>query len=68
MQVRLVNKARDQKKPTPLGVLEVHVNGKWQQVCADGWTEVNSHVACGHLGYSRALVWKMQLNSRRFDR
>lgn len=46
----------DQEKPAKTGVLEVNIKGEWHQVCAEGWTEANSNVACGHLGYTHALV------------
>lgn len=43
-------------KPATSGQLEIKIDGQWHQVCADGWTEANSHVACGQLGYSHSLV------------
>jgi len=33
------------------GYLEVLYDGVWGSVCADGWTNTESFVACGNLGY-----------------
>ena len=33
------------------GFLEVFVDGVWGGVCSDKWTETESYVACGNLGY-----------------
>lgn len=33
------------------GRLEVYYRGKWGTVCDDGWTEMNTYVACRLLGF-----------------
>ena len=38
------------------GYLEVFHKGRWGAVCADGWGDKDSYVACGNLGYPNAKV------------
>lgn len=38
------------------GYLEVQHEGKWGAICSDGWSEVDSYVACGNLGYPDVKV------------
>lgn len=33
------------------GYLEVFYDGVWGSVCAESWTDIESYVACGNLGY-----------------
>merc|ERR1712168_75862 len=49
MEVRLVGEERHGF--ISAGYLEVLYNGVWGSVCADEWTNTESFVACGHLGY-----------------
>uniref|UniRef100_A0A8C4QM08 Lysyl oxidase homolog n=1 Tax=Eptatretus burgeri TaxID=7764 RepID=A0A8C4QM08_EPTBU len=37
--------------PVIQGVLQVQQRGRWHPVCNDGWTQQNSHVICGMLGF-----------------
>ena len=49
MKVRL--RGSDEHGFVSSGFLEVHFQGLWRYVCADGWSQHDSYVACGHLGY-----------------
>ena len=33
------------------GRLEVYYSGQWGTICDDGWTELNTQVACRQLGF-----------------
>uniref|UniRef100_UPI00358F0BE0 lysyl oxidase homolog 3 n=1 Tax=Myxine glutinosa TaxID=7769 RepID=UPI00358F0BE0 len=37
--------------PVIHGVLQVQQRGRWHPVCNHGWTQHNSHVVCGMLGF-----------------
>ena len=56
LPVRLVNNKLHETAITSKGVLEIFYDGQWSRVCADGWHEMDSYVACGQLGYPGAEV------------
>lgn len=44
------------------GFLEVHLDGVWGSVCADGWDTKAANVACRQLGYSGGAAYKPPKN------
>ena len=45
------------------GFLEIFVNGAWGGVCSDKWTDTESYVACGNLGYPDIEVSEITITS-----
>ena len=41
------------------GRIEVKMNGEWQTICDDGFTENSAIVICAHLGYSAGEVRRL---------
>ena len=40
------------------GVLEIFHNGRWGTVCDDGWSSIESIVACRQLGYTNYVSYR----------
>ena len=38
------------------GLLQVCFSGRWGTVNVDGWTDVDTHVACRQLGFNNAGI------------
>ncbi|CAK8696722.1 unnamed protein product [Clavelina lepadiformis] len=52
--------------PQTSGILEFEQKGRWYRFCNEGWTERESYVACGQLGFPNT-VSKEQRASYGFD-
>ena len=55
--MRLVGISNNQLKLSPSGRLEVYMNGRWNTVCDNGFTNTSADVVCQQLGFSAAERW-----------
>ena len=37
------------------GQVEMYFNGVWSAVCADGWNEITTNIACSQPGYGYSI-------------
>ncbi|XP_069833151.1 lysyl oxidase homolog 3 isoform X2 [Dendropsophus ebraccatus] len=51
IRLRPVIATAKNRLPVTEGVLEIKYSDTWEQVCDVGWTQKNSHVVCGMLGF-----------------
>ncbi|XP_077136600.1 lysyl oxidase homolog 3 isoform X3 [Ranitomeya variabilis] len=51
IRLRPVIATAKNRLPITEGVLEIKSSDSWEQVCDEGWTQKNSHVVCGMMGF-----------------
>lgn len=51
IRLRPVVASAKNRLPVNEGILEIKYRDSWEQVCDAGWTQKNSHVVCGMMGF-----------------
>ncbi|XP_073442940.1 lysyl oxidase homolog 3 isoform X2 [Dendrobates tinctorius] len=51
IRLRPVIATAKNRLPITEGILEIKSSDSWEQVCDEGWTQKNSHVVCGMMGF-----------------
>ncbi|XP_075034556.1 lysyl oxidase homolog 3 isoform X2 [Mixophyes fleayi] len=51
IRLRPVIASAKNRLPINEGILEIKHRDAWEQVCDEGWSQTNSHVVCGMLGF-----------------